>query len=353
MSSKANLKIGISIGDLNGIGIEVILKTLSDNRIYQYCTPIIYGSSKALSYHRKAMEMSRFQYSVIDDPSRADERTTSIINCWEEEVNISFGTIDKLTGEYAIKALDHACNDLVDGKIDGLVTAPVNKHSIMMTMPEFKGQTEYLGAKVSQGEPVMIMVSDDLKVGLATGHIPLSEVTAHLSAELIATKIRLLNKSLKKDFLVDKPKIAVLGLNPHAGEKGMLGDEEQALIVPAIEQMRNENILALGPYPADGFFGAGSQVHFDGVLAMYHDQGLIPFKSLTFEAGVNFTAGLPVVRTSPDHGTAYDIAGKGCASHSSFREALFLCVDVCNARSDYANMHRSPLRKRTQMQESE
>lgn len=345
MEDKLKPRIGITVGDLNGIGIEVILKTLNDNRILNYCTPIIYGSTKAISFHRKALNIDTPNYSIISTAEKAIAKSVNVLNCWEEEVNINLGEPDAIIGQYAIKALDKASDDLVNGKIDGMVTGPVNKHAIILSLPDFVGQTEFISNKINNSQPIMILVSGNLRVGLVTGHIPLKEVSAKLSIKSISQKIEIFSQSLKIDFLVGKPKIAILGLNPHAGDSGSLGAEEKELIIPAIEECSSKNILAMGPYSSDGFFGSKGYKQFDGILAMYHDQGLIPFKALAFGAGVNFTGGLPVVRTSPDHGTAYDIAGKGIANESSFREALFLALDIIKSNSDFRAMYKNPLTK--------
>ncbi|HVV55196.1 MAG TPA: 4-hydroxythreonine-4-phosphate dehydrogenase PdxA, partial [Mucilaginibacter sp.] len=305
MSEK--LKIGISIGDVNGIGLEVIIKTLADHKIYDYCTPIVYGQTKIASFHRRAINVNELNFYVINHPSQAQHKRANMINCWEEDVKIDLGEVNETGGKYAFLSLQHAVNDLVNGDIDALVTAPINKDNIQRDDFKFPGHTEYLQERAGAPEVLMFLVSDMMKVGVVTGHIPLKEVAASITSEKILAKLKLMETSLRQDFWVRKPKIAVLGLNPHAGDNGLMGDEEQKIIIPAIEEAKANDILAFGPYPADGFFANGSYMKFDAVLAMYHDQGLIPFKQVSFDSGVNFTAGLNFVRTSPDHGTAYDI----------------------------------------------
>lgn len=333
------------MGDMNGIGIEVMIKTLDDKRILNYCTPIIYGSSKAISYYRKMLEIEEFQYHNISNLEKLSDKSVNVLNCWNETVNIVPGEASAEMGKYSLVALDLATDDLVAGKIDAIVTGPVNKSLIQKHQQEFSGQTEHLARKLGIEQSLMLMSSEGLRVGLVTTHLPVANVASAISADGIVAKLELFNKSLKKDFLVQKPKIAVLGLNPHAGDNGLIGSEEQKIITPAIEEARNSNILAFGPYAADGFFGSRGYRQFDGILAMYHDQGLTAFKALSFGTGVNYTAGLPIVRTSPDHGTAYDIAGKNKANEESFRNALFLAIDIIGNRHDHGQMHTNPLKK--------
>ena len=342
--SEKKLRIGISAGDINGIGLEVVLKTLSDNRILDLCIPVIYGSSKAISYHRKALNMENLHLHIAPEISKLNPKITNIINCWQEEINITFGEATDEAGKYSLTALDQAADDLIAGNIDGLVTAPVNKHNINNVLPGFAGQTEFLAQKCNSTS-LMFLVSDSLKVGLVTNHIPVQDIASTLNIELIVEKLKLMNHSLQQDFMINKPRIAVFGLNPHAGDKGAIGKEEIDVIIPAIKKANEINILAFGPYPADGFFGSDSYQNFDAILAMYHDQGLVPFKALSFGNGVNFTAGLPVVRTSPDHGTAFEIAGKNIASEESFRKALFLTIDVIRNRATFDDMRKNPLKK--------
>lgn len=338
------LKIGISIGDVNGIGLEVIIKTLMDNRILEYCTPIVYGHTKVASFHRKAMDVSDFSFNVISNAGQAKDSRANIINCWEEDVRIEPGMATKAGGKYAFISLERAIDDLIAGNTDALVTAPINKHNIQNDNFHFPGHTEYIQAKTGSPDSLMFLISEDIRVGVVTGHIPIQEVPEKISAEKILSKLRLMNESLKRDFWIQKPKIAVLGLNPHAGDNGLIGSEELEIIIPAVAEANANGIFAFGPYAADGFFAAHTYSQFDAVLAMYHDQGLIPFKQIAFHNGVNFTAGLPVVRTSPDHGTGYDIAGKNQASESSFREALFTAVNIVKRRRESLELTSNPLK---------
>lgn len=337
-------RIGISVGDINGIGIEVILKTLADARIYEYCTPVVYGSVKTTSYHKKLLGMPEFNFNVIKNAGEMNVRKANLVNCWDEEVKIELGQDTENGGKYAFKSLEAAMEDLLAGKIDALVTAPINKSNIQQAGFPFPGHTEYLQQKAGSPDSLMFMVSEDLKISVVTGHMPISQVPAAITRENILSKLRLMNKSLKNDFWIEKPKIAVLGLNPHAGDRGLLGKEEEETIIPAIKKAFDEGIMAFGPFPADGFFGQAAYLKFDAVLAMYHDQGLIPFKHLSFGKGVNFTGGLPFIRTSPDHGVAYDIAGKGVAQESSFREAIFMAGDLFRKRAEQKELQSHPLK---------
>ena len=342
MSNK--IKIGISIGDVNGIGLEVIIKTLMDNRILEYCTPIVYGHTKVASFHRKTMDNSDFNFNVINSPGEAVEKRANMINCWEEDVRIELGMTTETGGKYAFISLEKALDDLIAGNTDALVTAPINKHNIQSDNFQFAGHTEYIQSKTGSADSLMFLVSEDLKVGVVTGHIPVKEVTEKISVEKIVSKLTLMNESLKKDFWIQKPKIAVLGLNPHAGDNGLIGKEELETIIPALAEANAKGVFAFGPYAADGFFAAHTYTQFNAVLAMYHDQGLIPFKQIAFHNGVNFTAGLPIVRTSPDHGTGYDIAGKNLASESSFREALFTAINIVERRKESKLLTSNPLK---------
>lgn len=342
MSEK--LKVGISIGDVNGIGLEIIIKTLADTRIFDYCTPVVYGHTKVASFHRRLANIHDLNFNVIGDASEAQHKKANMINCWEEDVKIDIGEINETGGKYAFLSLQRATDDLVSGQIDGLITAPINKENIQNENFKFAGHTEYLQERDNAAESLMFMVSDTLKIGVVTGHIPVSMVASNITTEKILNKLKLMNTSLRQDFWVRKPKIAVLGLNPHAGDNGLIGTEEQTIIAPAIEEARANDILAFGPYPADGFFANGTYQQFDAVLAMYHDQGLIPFKQIAFEFGVNYTAGLSFVRTSPDHGTAYDIAGKNQASETSFREALFTAIHIVRRRRENEELTENPLK---------
>jgi 4-hydroxythreonine-4-phosphate dehydrogenase len=341
MSEK--IKIGISIGDVNGIGLEIIIKTLADAAIMDYCTPIVYGHTKVASFHRRTLSVQEMNFNVIDEPSQALHRKANMINCWEEDVKIDLGENNEVGGKYALLSLERATTNLLSGQIDALVTAPINKENIQSDTFKFPGHTEYLQERDNAAESLMFLVSDTLRVGVVTGHIPVSQIPQAITTEKILGKLKLMNASLKNDFWIRKPKIAVLGLNPHAGDNGLIGDEEQSIIAPALEEARAAGILAMGPYPADGFFANATYTKFDAVLAMYHDQGLIPFKQISFESGVNYTAGLSFVRTSPDHGTAYDIAGQDKASEVSFREALFAAIHIVKHRRETAELNENPL----------
>ena len=324
--------IGISIGDVNGIGPEVVIKALMDSRLMKYMTPVVYCSSKVLSFYRKKLKLEQFNYHQARDFDSIHHKKVNVMSFSNDNIEIKCGEITREAGEYAFQSLEKACEDMEAGKIQGLVTAPINKDNIQSEDFKFPGHTEYLADKFGKKENLMFMVSDSLRVGVVTGHMPLTQVPGALSQELITRKLTVMMASLKRDFNIAKPKIAVLGLNPHAGENGLLGSEEIDIITPAIEAFRNKGNLVFGPLPADGFFGSGQFKQYDAVLAMYHDQGLIPFKSLTFEEGVNFTAGLDIVRTSPDHGTAYAIAGKDLGSPASFLKALFTAKDIIESR---------------------
>lgn len=337
------LKIGISQGDINGISYEVIIKSLQDNRIFDLFTPILYGSSKILAYHRKALNINNFSMNNIKTPREANHKRANIINCLDDNIRVELGKSTQMAGEASLSSLEKAVEDIKSGAVDILVTAPINKKNIQLKGFDFPGHTEYLKSKFEAGNVLMLMVSEKLKVGVVTGHIPLKDVAVAITKEAIIKKLRILNKSLIEDFAISNPKIGVLGLNPHAGDNGLIGKEEQEIISPAIEQARNENIMALGPYPADGLFGSDHFSKFDAILAMYHDQGLAPFKSLVFSEGVNYTAGLPIVRTSPAHGTAYDLAGKNKAKADSFRQALYLAVDIYHNREKHKELIKNQL----------
>ncbi|GGE08238.1 MULTISPECIES: 4-hydroxythreonine-4-phosphate dehydrogenase PdxA [Sphingobacterium] len=341
MSEK--LKIGISVGDINGIGLEVIIKSLMDNRVMDFFTPIVYGNTKVASFHRKAIGVNDFSFNVINSADQANSKRPNMINCWQEDVKITLGEQNEIGGKYAFISLEKATEDLKAGLIDALVTAPINKHNIQQEGFNFPGHTEYLQAAFGAKDVLMFMVSDELRVGVVTGHIPVKEVASSITEDSILHKLRMMNESLKKDFWIQKPKIAVLGLNPHAGDDGLIGTEDKDIIRPAIEKANEEDIFCFGPFPADGFFAGDAYTKFDAVLAMYHDQGLIPFKHIASRNGINFTAGLPVVRTSPDHGTGYDIAGKNLASHASFLEAIFEAVHIVNRRREQEVLTENPL----------
>lgn len=342
--SEDKVRVGITIGDVNGIGPEVIIKTFADNRMHQICTPVIYGSSKVISFYRKLMNNVEFNFTSIKSITELNHKRTNLINCWEEEVKIEPGQANATGGKYAFMSLQTACKDLSDGNIDVLITAPIDKKTMQQDGFRFPGHTEYLAQQFNAPDHLMMLVSDRLRVATVTGHIPVKQVAAELTKEKILSRIKVMNQSLKRDFGIRKPRIAVLGLNPHSGDNGLIGNEETEVIAPAIKAAFDQQILVYGPYPADGFFGMAKFKSFDGVLAMYHDQGLVPFKSLSFDSGVNFTAGLPVVRTSPDHGTGYDIAGKGLASEDSFRTAIYAACDIFNSRITFDEAGANPLK---------
>lgn len=344
-SKNKAIRVGISIGDINGIGPEVILKTFSDNRMLDFVTPVIYGSASLLSAHRKSLDLPALTHTNLEEGMEAKSKTLYIKKCWDKDPQLNIGKETPEGGEYAIKSLKAATDDLAASKIDVLVTAPINKHNVQSSEFSFPGHTEFL-AKLSNVESaLMLMVADKLRVAVVSGHIPLKDVARTLTKEKIVTALMQLNESLIKDFGITRPKIAVMGLNPHAGDNGVIGDEEKDIISPAIADAKGKGIMAFGPYSADGFFGSSVYTQFDGVLAMYHDQGLVPFKSLSFGNGVNFTAGLPIVRTSPDHGTGFDIAGKNEASESSFRNAVYLAVDVFKNRKIHKEITENPLKR--------
>ncbi|MFA5648039.1 MAG: 4-hydroxythreonine-4-phosphate dehydrogenase PdxA [Bacteroidales bacterium] len=335
--------VAITQGDINGIGYEVIIKSLSDNRINDFCVPVIYGSPKVAAYHRKAINFEHFNFNQIKDITEINSKKSNIINVMDDNVRVELGKNTEAGGEGSIQALEAAVADIKAGKADVLVTAPINKQNVQTSKFGFPGHTEFLSSAFEAKDVLMLLVSDIMRVGVVTGHIPLSDVSKTLSIELILEKLKLLNQSLIKDFGIRKPRIAVLGLNPHAGDAGVLGTEEQEIIIPAIEKANEKNIIAVGPYPADGFFGSENFAKFDAILAMYHDQGLAPFKSLSFDSGVNFTAGLSIVRTSPAHGTAFEIAGQGVASENSMRNALMLAIDIYKNRLNYEELTKDPL----------
>jgi 4-hydroxythreonine-4-phosphate dehydrogenase len=341
------IKVGISHGDINGIGYEVVLKTLDDSRILELFTPIIYGHAKVAAFHKKFVHVHDLVFNTIKDAGQANTKRINIINCTENDLKIDIGQSTKEAGEAAFQALEMAVTDLKSGKIDVLVTAPINKQNIQSGKFDFPGHTEYLSSRFGNAQPLMLMVWNNLRIGTITGHIPLKDVPQAITKELIADKIKILNHSLIKDFGIVKPKIAVLGVNPHAGDGGLLGNEENDIVIPAIEKARSDGFFVFGPFPADGFFGSGAWSKYDGVLSMYHDQGLTAFKSIAFEGGVNFTAGLPAVRTSPAHGTAYEISGKGEASEESFRQAVYLAIDILRNRLMHESLIVNPLKTNT------
>ncbi len=340
--SDEKIKIGISQGDINGIGLEVILKTLMEPSLIEICTPVLFSSQKTVSYYRKVLGLEEFNFNPMRDFTTLSSRKANVFICYEEEVNIEMGKSSEVGGKYALISIEKATEALKNNQIDALVTAPINKHNIQSPEFNFVGHTEYLAAKLG-GDPLMLLCSDDLKVAVVTGHLPIKNVSEKITTEKVYSKIIALYKSLIEDFGIRKPKIAVLGLNPHAGDNGIIGNEDKDFILPAIQKASGENKIIYGPYPADGFFGNATYKQFDGVLAMYHDQGLVPFKTISFNTGVNFTAGLNFVRTSPDHGIGYDIAGKNMANEDSFKRAIYAAIDICKNRKLYSKVSENPL----------
>jgi 4-hydroxythreonine-4-phosphate dehydrogenase len=343
METKAII-VGISHGDINGIGYEVIIKALMDPMINDFCVPVVYGSPKVAAYHRKALNINNFSFNNVRSAEEANHRKANMINCLDDNIRVELGKSTPQGGEAALISLERAVEDLKNGKINVLITAPIDKKNIQSENFGFSGHTEYLKSKLGAEDALMFMISENMRIGLATTHVPLKTVSEIITSESLVKKIRLMNQSLILDFGIRKPRIAVLGLNPHAGDNSLLGTEETEVIIPAMNQAEKENILTFGPFPADGFFGAGSFTKFDGILAMYHDQGLTPFKALSFDSGVNFTAGLPFVRTSPVHGTAFSIAGKGEASENSFRQAIFLACNIFRNRQLHNEIAQNPLK---------
>ncbi len=344
MGDMAKIIVGITQGDTNGIGYEVIIKTLSDARVLDMCTPVVYGSSKAFGFYRKQIpETENINTNVVSSAKDAHPKRVNIVNCVAENTPIEPGQQLQEGSVAAIAALERAVAELKEGLIDVLVTAPFNKRAVNEETFKFPGHTEYLVEEFGAQDGLMFLCADKMRVGVATNHMPLAKVPSAITEERILSKLHLMNESLLRDFGIVKPKLAVLGLNPHSGDRGLLGEEEVNVIMPAIRKANEEGILAFGPYPPDGFFGINMQYKFDAVLAMYHDQGLIPFKSLAFDAGVNFTAGLPIVRTSPDHGTAYDLAGQGKANPQSMLSSIYMAIDIFNNRKRYDKMKENPL----------
>lgn len=341
---ESTIRLGISQGDINGIGYEVLLKCFSDSRMLEDCTPVLYGSSKVASYHKKLINANDFPFVNVRSAEQAEPHKFNILNIIQEEVKIDIGQPTEIGGKLAAMSLDYACHDLMNGKLDAIVTNPINKKNIQSETFNFPGHTEYLTKKFGAEESLMIMTCHDIHIGIMTNHLPLAQVPKVITKELILRKLRVMDASLKRDFGIRMPKIAVLALNPHAGDRGLIGTEDDSIVAPAIREAFDNGILAFGPYPADGFFGNGSMRDFDGVMALYHDQGLIPFKLMSFTEGVNFTAGLPFVRTSPAHGTAYEIAGKNIASAQSFRNAVFLALDIIRNRREYDALSANTLR---------
>jgi len=341
MSDK--IKIGISHGDINSISYEVIIKSLMDSRIVELCTPIIYGSPKVAAYHRKALDIENFSLNNISSADQSNSKRINILDCFEEELKVELGQSTEIAGKASYVALEKATDDLKSGLIDVLVTGPINKDNIQSDKFAFAGHTEYLREKFESEEVLMFLISDELRVGVLVGHVPVKDIASLITKQSVLDKINIMNQTLKQDFGIRKPKIAVLGLNPHAGDNGLIGDEEVEHIVPAINEARDKGVMALGPYPADGLFGSGDYKKYDAILAMYHDQGLAPFKALSFETGVNYTAGLSVIRTSPAHGTAYGIAGENTASIESFKNALYMAIDTFRKRKEYTELNKNPI----------
>ena len=337
-----NIIIGISIGDLNGVGSEVILKSFEDTRMLELCTPVIFANVKILSFLKKSLNLN-VNLHGIDKIEQALTGKINVLNIWREGVNVEYGKVDENVGKYAVKSFVEATKALKEGAIDALVTAPINKSNVQSEEFSFPGHTDYLDQEL-EGDALMFMIQDNLRVGLLTDHVPLNEVAKHLTEELIRKKIKTIHQSLIQDFGINRPRIAVLGLNPHSGDNGVIGDEEEKVLKPAMKKIFEEGILVFGPFSADGFFGSNQYEKYDAVIATYHDQGLIPFKTLSFGKGVNYTAGLNKIRTSPDHGTGFDIAGKGIADHQSFLEAIYAAIDIFKSRNDYKDIVANPLK---------
>ncbi len=333
--------VGISIGDINGIGLEVVLKTFQDKRMLEFCTPVLFGSTKVISYHKKVLDLDT-NINGIHNISELIHNRVNSLNLWKEEIQMNLGELTSQGGEYAFKSLSEATKALKEGDIDVLLTAPINKENIQSEDFKFPGHTEYLEDNL-EGESLMILMTNELRIGLITGHIPISEVSKTITPELIEKKVDIMHQSLIQDFKINKPKIAILGLNPHCGDNGVIGTEDDEIVRPTIEKIKKTGKLVFGPYASDGFFGSETYKQFDGVLAMYHDQGLAPFKALSFGNGVNYTAGLNKIRTSPDHGTGYSIAGKNLANPDSFREALFMALSIYKNREEYTQLTKNPI----------
>ncbi|HEY3430731.1 MAG TPA: 4-hydroxythreonine-4-phosphate dehydrogenase PdxA [Cyclobacteriaceae bacterium] len=327
-------RIGITLGDINGVGPEVTMKALSDNRLLSMITPVVYGSSKVLSFYKKLLNIEELNYSQVRNQGQYLPKSINVVTSWDENLEAHPGKASPQSGKAALQALRQAAADLKDGFTDALVTAPIDKHTVHSDEFPFKGHTEFLAEFFGAKEHLMLLVNESLRVGLVTGHVPLRDVASLITRERVESKLKSLEQTLRKDFGIQKPKIAVLGLNPHAGDGGVIGDEDEKILKPLINDWKNQGKTVFGPHPPDGFFAAGNFLKYDGILAMYHDQGLIPFKSMAFDTGVNFTAGLPVVRTSPDHGTGYSIAGKNQASENSMRQAIYTALDILKARQE-------------------
>jgi 4-hydroxythreonine-4-phosphate dehydrogenase len=338
-------KVGITLGDYNGISAEVIIKVLEDERIYRFCSLVVYGQKNVISFYTKLLKIQNFNIQEVKDIENLNPKLPNIINVWQETAPVQPGQMTSDSGARALLCLNAGIKDLVEKKIDVLVTGPVNKSSISQHLPDFKGQTEHISIAAGNENSMMLLVDDALRVGLVTNHVSLKDVTGKIDINLILAKLEVLNQTLKQDFLISKPRIAVLGLNPHAGDNSLLGKEEKDIIAPAVNRAKEKGIIAVGPFSADGFFGSQQFRKFDAVLAMYHDQGLVPFKTLSFGTGVNYTAGLNVVRTSPDHGTGYDIAGQDLANSDSLRNAIFTGIDILRNRNAYREMIANPVEK--------
>ncbi len=336
------IKVGISVGDLNGIGTEIILKTFEDSRMLEFCTPVIFASIKTMSFFKKHFDSS-VNFHGINDTNQIVEGKFNVLNVWKENVNIEFGKEDSEIGLFATKSLEAATEALKTDDIDVLVTAPINKLTVQSDSFKFPGHTNYL-AKELGGTSLMFMVTEELKVGLLTDHVPVKDISNRITPKLITEKVETVYNSLVRDFMINKPRIAILGINPHAGDSGVIGEEDDIIVRPTLEKIREKGRLVYGPYAADSFFGSKNHKNFDAVIASYHDQGLIPFKTITFGEGVNYTAGLSKVRTSPDHGTAFEIAGKGEADESSFKEAVFMAIKIFNNRKEYKKLSKNPLK---------
>lgn len=337
--------IGFTCGDVNGIGIEVILKALADNRFLDFCTPVVFASNKLINFYRKNATDANFSFASIKEFSKINPRQVNVFNCWEEEVAINPGVLTDIAGRYAVKSLQTATQALKDGKIDAMVTAPLHKKNVQSVDFSYPGHTPFLKDFFGVKDVLMLMAANNFRVGLVTEHIPVKDIASYITKDRILSKLFILHASLKKDFNIERPKIAVLALNPHAGDDGVIGTEEEEFIKPAIKEAKHHNMLVVGPFSADAFFARGQYNKFDAVLAMYHDQGLIPFKSLSFGEGINFTAGLPGIRTSPDHGTAFDIAGKDKADPSSLRAAIFSCIDILSNQRMFEENRKNPINK--------
>lgn len=343
MKSAEKIKVGISIGDLNGIGGEIVLRTFEDQRMLDFCTPVIFASAKTLNVVKKLLKID-MHFQGVDDASQAIEGKINVVNVWKEPVQINFGEEDKKVGEFAFRSLEAATSALKEDKIDILVTAPINKHTIQSESFNFPGHTDYL-AKELQGNSLMFMITDTLKIGLLTDHVAVKDIVNNITPGLIEQKIGVIQKTLQQDFRISQPRIAVLGINPHSGDNGVIGKEDEEVMKPTLEKLRESGKLVFGPYSADSFFGSENYKNFDAIVAAYHDQGLIPFKTLSFGQGVNFTAGLSRVRTSPDHGTAYEIAGKNRADHNSFKEAVYKGIDIFRNRQEFQELTKNALKK--------